>query len=139
MRKNKDQYVPIHREAAKFQEFCDLVQSDMQDKCETESHFIKTNDGYILQTFRVKLKEKYRNDLKDKSFVDQPVLMFHSFMASSVLVYPHNAKYFIGKGCDVWLSNTRGNRFSMYHTDKNINEKDFFNFCIDDYACDVKC
>jgi len=111
----------------------------MQDRCDIEQHFITTDDGYILQAHRVKLKENLKKDLKDKTYVDQPVLFAHSFMSSSAIMFVPNAKYFIEKGCDVWLANQRGNRWSMYHTNPNISEKEFFDYDIDDHTNDIKC
>jgi pimeloyl-ACP methyl ester carboxylesterase len=46
--------------------------------------------------------------------------------------------YWVEKGYDVWLTNQRGNRYSLDHKDPNIGAEKFFDYSIDQYALDVE-
>jgi lysosomal acid lipase/cholesteryl ester hydrolase len=90
-----------------------------------EDHFITTQDGYINHAFRFPQKNS------------APVVLFqHGLLASSWSWTSHenvtnNPPYIAWKmGYDVWLTNTRGNIFSLNHTTiKNITfSKQFWNF-----------
>ena len=44
----------------------------------------------------------------------------------------------VERGFDCWFVNARGNRFSLYHEDKDISYENFFDFTFDDYLIDLR-
>jgi len=91
-----------------------------------EDHYITTQDGYINHAFRFPPKNE-----------GAPVIVFqHGLLASHWSYTSHentanNPPYVAYKmGYDVWLTNTRGNIYSLNHTTiKNVTwSKPFWNF-----------
>lgn len=71
----------------------------------------------------------------------RPVVYLHHglLMNSEVWVVNTDAKKSIAfalvdLGFDVWLGNNRGNKYSRKHMKYNIESRDFWNFCLDDFA-----
>lgn len=101
-----------------------------------ETHEVQTDDGYILTMFRIPHG-------KSSSHVPQNRKLFfiqHGLIGSSsnfVTGRPDIkclAFLLADKGYDVWLGNTRGNRYSAKHAFLEISEKDYWNFTFDDMA-----
>ena len=109
-------------------EFEDIVNENGFD---FTSHSVVTEDGYILEVFRVKAKET-----KEGAPV---VFLQHGIVDSAdcwVMNHPDEAPAFVfaREGFDVWLGNSRGTRFSRKHTsldpdswDKDV-RRQFFDF-----------
>lgn len=107
---------------------------------EAESHDVKTSDGYILLVHRIKphQSDKHR----------RPVLLQHGLMGSSMdflvnspyLFAPNSSDATMGDnlafnlfltGYDVWLANSRGNKYSNRHVTLTPKDKAFWNFTFD--------
>lgn len=107
-----------------------------------EEHEIVTKDGYILTCFRI--VNPLRNVTK------RPVILQHGLFSSSRdwLVaapggYAHESPDQVGNnigfelakaGHDVWLSNTRGNTYSMKHISRSKWSSKFWQFSYADFA-----
>mmetsp|Transcript_540 Transcript_540/g.1223 ORF Transcript_540/g.1223 Transcript_540/m.1223 type:complete len:400 (+) Transcript_540:44-1243(+) len=88
----------------------------------TEQHWVTTSDGYILSMFRMRRPSA-------------PVVMLQHGILSSAWCWLDNSPeiapgfqlYYMGY--DVWLTNNRGNMFSLNHTSlKPFLNKQFWNF-----------
>ena len=87
-----------------------------------EEHVVLTQDGYLLTQFRIPSD-------------GPPVFFQHGFMDSAdcwVMNYAEVAPAFVAarKGYDVWLGNSRGNRYSEKHVslDPFWDRKKFWDF-----------
>ena len=95
-----------------------------------ETHEVTTEDGYILQLFRVYSPEK-RLDNNEYTY---PVLMWHGlFQDAGAFIFNSNgvkAPAFIvaEEGMDVWLANSRGNLYSRNHLEHSDNQTAFWDF-----------
>jgi len=96
-----------------------------------ETHQVTTDDGYILNVFRIPglVTEEQSNVTKP------PILMQHGILDSAncwIVNYPEVAPAFVAAraGYDVWLGNSRGNTYSRAHVEYNPDkdEKKFWNF-----------
>jgi len=97
-----------------------------------EYHEVLTEDGYLLGTFRIPHG-------KGKPSGGKPVLLFHGLLDSSftwILNMPTQSLAYIlaDLGYDVWLGNVRGNRYSQKHTHLTPQDKQFWQFSIDQFA-----
>lgn len=104
-----------------------------------DKYTVTTNDGYILQTFRVKHG-------KDQTYqVGRPVVLFkHGAFDSSDALFIHGefesvAFFLANAGYDVWIANTRGNKYSRNHTHLNPDkDPEFWDFTFtDEYEDDL--
>ncbi|XP_058118743.1 lipase 1-like [Anopheles ziemanni] len=87
---------------------------------------VTTNDGYQLMVHRMQRKRGTDPQLL-------PVLIVHGLLGSSadwVLIGPENGLGYLlaNAGYDVWLANTRGNRYSRRHLTLAPEEPEFWNF-----------
>lgn len=91
-----------------------------------ESHFVTTKDGYILMMQHIGVNQTFSAGV--------PVMMQHGLLDSSdtfIVNSPNKAPAFAlaMQGYDVWLGNSRGNKYSRNHTVYNPDiDKEFWDF-----------
>ncbi|XP_044728675.1 gastric triacylglycerol lipase-like [Chrysoperla carnea] len=99
-----------------------------------ESHTIVTKDHYILTLHRIPYgKTKGNNKTR------QPVIVQHAFLESSadfVVCGEEKSLAFIlaNNGYDVWLTNSRGNKYSRQNQVLSTDDKEFWDFSFDEMA-----
>mmetsp|Transcript_35470 Transcript_35470/g.41027 ORF Transcript_35470/g.41027 Transcript_35470/m.41027 type:complete len:402 (-) Transcript_35470:40-1245(-) len=107
-----------------------------------EQHYVTTSDGYILKLFRIQHGIK---DANETSTNGRPaILIQHGIFDSADFVLTHGpdlspAFYLANAGYDVWVANSRGNKYSRQH--KTLNpDKDakFWDFSFADMVNDYK-
>jgi len=93
-----------------------------------ETHYVTTEDGYILKLFRIPGK-------KGSSVVNQkPCLLMHGVLDSSdswVIHYEDKSHSYslVNNGYDVWMGNVRGNKHSRKHVRLNPDiDNEFWEF-----------
>jgi len=111
-----------------------------------ESHFVHTDDGFILGLHRIPVGGSHGKVNEDGASVRQEgkakgvVLIVHGFMQSSeAFVTRRNSKdclpfVLVDNGYDVWMGNNRGNKYSYKHISRKPNHEDFWDFSLDDMA-----
>eukprot|EP00835_Amoeboradix_gromovi_P004033 NODE_293_length_11597_cov_0.181771.p4 type:complete len:297 gc:universal NODE_293_length_11597_cov_0.181771:145-1035(+) len=100
--------------------------SDIEHFCDgVEYHYTATKDEYILCMHRLPNPGK------------PAILLCHGFMMCSdifVIGNPDNslAKYLHALGYDVWLGNSRGNKYSKKHLRLSTDSEEYWNFSLDE-------
>jgi lysosomal acid lipase/cholesteryl ester hydrolase len=99
-------------------------------KCET--HFVTTEDGYKLKIFRIP-GDKNENIPDEKRNTFPPVLLQHGIFDSSdgwvCNGEEHSIAFVLAKNnFDVWLSNSRGNKYCKSHEKYNSQNYEFWQF-----------
>jgi pimeloyl-ACP methyl ester carboxylesterase len=96
-----------------------------------ETHYIVTEDGYILTAWRIKKNVTQKH----------PVMLQHGLLDCSfswIINVENQALPYIlaDAGYDVWVTNNRGNRYSKTHVKYNQNDNyaAFWNFSWDEMA-----
>ncbi|ORX85956.1 alpha/beta-hydrolase [Basidiobolus meristosporus CBS 931.73] len=102
-----------------------------------EEHVVKTQDGYLLGTHRIKVPKGHpASTTKSKPVV----LLWHGFMMNSEVwicnpTKERNLCFLLAEaGYDVWLGNTRGNKYSYKHLYLKPNQNKFWDFSMDEYS-----
>lgn len=92
-----------------------------------EIHHVTTEDGHILTVFRMP-NNKRKN----------PIFLQHGLITTSAnwisLGDDSLAFQLFDNGYDVWLGNYRGNHYSPDHVRYSINDKEFWNHCLDEIS-----
>ncbi|XP_014258371.1 lipase 3-like [Cimex lectularius] len=96
-----------------------------------EQHRVETEDGYLLNLFRIPYGKKGMVDKNPRT----PLLLQHGILADSscwVLSGPEQGLAFLlaDNGYDVWLGNSRGTSYSREHKtlDADVDKKEYWNF-----------
>ncbi|KAJ1962762.1 cholesterol esterase [Dispira parvispora] len=103
----------------------------------TEEHTVVTRDGYVLGIHRLPESPRQLDSPPTRKPV---VLLWHGFMmCSDVFVCMPNqqnslALYLADAGYDVWLGNSRGNKYSYRHLSRRVWQTEFWDFSIDELA-----
>ncbi|KAJ2672222.1 cholesterol esterase [Coemansia sp. RSA 1085] len=110
-----------------------------------EDHLVETRDGFVLGIHRITGKRIHAAGSRRSSDMvmdgDRPVVLFwHGFMLNSECFVCHpdwiNILPFrlAEAGYDVWLGNSRGNKYSYKHTKYIPSDRRFWDFSIDEIA-----
>jgi len=99
---------------------------------QVENHFAATQDGYILGLHRILPR-------MPNSVCKGVVFFQHGFMQNSecfIARGPKNSLPYIlsDLGYDIWLGNTRGNKYSHKHVSLSPKTDKFWDFCLDQLA-----
>lgn len=91
-----------------------------------EEHSVTTSDGFILKLFRIPGRSG------DTTTGKKVVFFQHGILDSADCWIAHHANVApafqaVNAGYDVWLGNSRGNKYSHSHTG-SISNKDFWDF-----------
>jgi pimeloyl-ACP methyl ester carboxylesterase len=102
-----------------------------------ESHDIMTQDGYILKVFRIphgKMDSVAKINANDEKIPRPVAFLQHGVLDSSDAFISHHedkalAFKLANQGYDVWLGNTRGNKYSRNHNLLHADyEEEFWDF-----------
>ncbi|KAG2710596.1 hypothetical protein I3760_04G034500 [Carya illinoinensis] len=96
---------------------------------------VTTKDGYILSLQRIPEGRVVQKDGNKR----QPVLLQHGLFMDGMSWFLNSPEQNLpmilaDNGFDVWISNTRGTRFSRKHTSLNSSTTDFWNWTWDELA-----
>ncbi|KAH3668288.1 hypothetical protein OGAPHI_002042 [Ogataea philodendri] len=116
------------RKADDFQELCAIY------GYKSESHLVQTRDGYLLTVHRINPEQNGFRPNGEIVYFQHGLLMNSEIwvlMANSEENLPFRL---CELGYDVYLGNNRGNKYSSRHTSLSVNEDEFWNFSIDEFA-----
>ena len=101
-----------------------------------ETHRVTTKDGYILTLHRI----PHGRAITENDNPSRPVFyLLHRLLGSSadwVLNLPSQSLAFMlaDQGFDVWMGNVRGNTYSRTHISLSPNQKEFWDFSLEEHA-----
>ncbi|CAH2042724.1 unnamed protein product, partial [Iphiclides podalirius] len=103
-----------------------------------EEHTVKTDDGYLLTIFRIAPKNTKKTENEHDKKV-KVVFLAHGLLGSSddwLLMGPKMSLAYMlaDEGYEVWLGNTRGNKYARHHVSKHEAHPDFWQFSNDEIA-----
>lgn len=105
--------------------FKSLIPSELYN---IEEHTVTTSDGYILKLFRVNSKDFQKPKIQKRvvylqhGIIDSADGWFMGGINNSI------GFHFANKGFDVWVGNSRGNKYSHSHVSAMITHKQYFDF-----------
>ncbi|KAI8811916.1 Alpha/Beta hydrolase protein [Cladochytrium replicatum] len=106
-----------------------------------EEHSVTTQDGYSIKLFRIpESRHGITAYSAPKPYSRKSVLLWHGLALSSDVFVCHpdpdlNLAFLLADaGFDVWLGNSRGNKYSNKHVSRDPSSIDFWDFSIDELA-----
>ena len=131
--------VPV-KNNPQFQESCDLPECFLNSTelisfngYRPETHLCITEDGFHLNLHRI------TNGTHGSVSTATPILLLHGLLDSSSTFIMNGREESLGfllasDGFDVWLGNTRGNRYSMSHNSLSPLSPEFWDWSWDEMA-----
>lgn len=123
-----------------------VLQSKSKISCDQTSNFfelvqdydfqqflVKTEDGYFLRVFRV----RSINLANSSHLPKKPLLFIHGILDSSdcwAIGDTPPIKSFLDKDYDIWLMNSRGNKYSCCHASYDESSAEFWDFSFETMA-----
>lgn len=110
--------------------------ADKQDRFTISEHEVTTDDGYILKLFKVSLSEDEKLS-KNIPNQDKAIFLQHGIVDSADGWFVYEESKSIGfhlanKGFEIWVGNSRGNKYSHTHVIKDIDWSEYFSFSFDE-------
>lgn len=101
-----------------------------------EEHIVRTVDGYVLTLQRIRAAEAGQGG--QGRAPHHPVLFMHGLMMNSEVWLLNGLDSLPMRmalaGRDVWLGNSRGNKYGCVHDKLSPSEPAFWDYCLDDMA-----